>query len=422
MRHDSPICVHLPCSVIASSFCYSGTNAAGMGPAAKAALGQQQRNLDRGEEFPCTLTAQLNNAVAQEFLPHARSEQTWARTGSWLNKFHSFAQVVCRSSGRRRTNEQCLRSNIMCRHFITTVAQEATGVTRARSARMVLSAARIKVGLPSLSEDPNISAVVDGAEAKEPGTKKQSAGLTDTMVKFITKNWGKGKAWFKRQIALMLALGFVSLMRLGEMCKIRLDEVRLVFHDGKEYLLSELRRWPNPKELAGVLLHLPWRKNHRHLDCWIPLACKTTVTLLLEHVQGLQRRHSVNPFLFPSKRGKKVNPTNPVGQASVVRAMRHALTECVPLMTRRWAALYTGHALRVGGSNHMRRLGIADDVHRRLGGWMTLVAAQGYMALSAQEQFKHTLKLAQSKSRKAAFHKEGALGALRRGNLLHMLR
>lgn len=103
--------------------------------------------------------------------------------------------------------------------------------------------------------------------------------------------------------------------------------------------------------------------------------------------------------------------TNPVGHQSVVTAMRHALCECVPLMSRRWAQLYTGHAMRVGGSNHMRKLGIADDVHRRLGGWMTLVAAQGYMAMSAREQMAYTLRLSTG-PRESAFDKRDAIVAL----------
>ena len=69
----------------------------------------------------------------------------------------------------------------------------------------------------------------------------------------------------------------------------------------------------------------------------------------------------------------------------------------------------------------MRRLGIADEVHRRLGGWMTLVAAQGYMALSAREQFKYTLKLAQAKKRNSAFQKADALVVLRRRGLTNLL-
>ena len=107
-----------------------------------------------------------------------------------------------------------------------------------------------------------------------------------------------------------------------------------------------------------------------------------------------------------------MNDNNHVSQQSVVKAMRHALTECVPLMTRAWAKYYSGHAWRVGGSNHMRRLGVEDDIHRRMGGWMTLVAAQGYMALTPSEQFKYTVALAKSKQRRAGLSRHQSLKAL----------
>ena len=92
--------------------------------------------------------------------------------------------------------------------------------------------------------------------------------------------------------------------------------------------------------------------------------------------------------------------------------MQWALRECVPGMDAVWAKEYTGHALRVGGSNEMRKMGVADEVHRKMGGWMTLVAAQGYMALSAREQFGYTLRLARSNKRHAAFVKADAIKAL----------
>ena len=90
---------------------------------------------------------------------------------------------------------------------------------------------------------------------------------------------------------------------------------------------------------------------------------------------------------------------NPVGHQSVTNALRHALRECVSLMTQKWSKIYTGNELRVGGSNHMRKFGIADDVQRRLGGWMTLAAAQGYMTLSAREKLTYTLKLTAERRR-----------------------
>ena len=97
-----------------------------------------------------------------------------------------------------------------------------------------------------------------------------------------------------------------------------------------------------------------------------------------------------------------MNSTNWIGEQSWIKAMRRALRACVPLMTARWVSLYSGHAMRVGGSNYMRKIGVADDVHRRMGGWMTLTAAQGYMAMSPAEQFRYTLRLAGESTRRSA--------------------
>ena len=37
-----------------------------------------------------------------------------------------------------------------------------------------------------------------------------------------------------------------------------------------------------------------------------------------------------------------------------------------------------GHSLRVGGSNHIRKLGIDDEIHRKLGGWASLSSSRSY--------------------------------------------
>ena len=64
----------------------------------------------------------------------------------------------------------------------------------------------------------------------------------------------------------------------------------------------------------------------------------------------------------------------------------HGRYRCVPLITCQWAKLYTRNSLRGGVPNHTRKLGIANAGHRRLGGWMTIVAARGYRAMSAREK------------------------------------
>ena len=42
----------------------------------------------------------------------------------------------------------------------------------------------------------------------------------------------------------------------------------------------------------------------------------------------------------------------------------------------------------------MRHMGIADEVHRLLGGWASLTSSRGYFALTASDQFQMTHKCA----------------------------
>ena len=74
--------------------------------AARCALQRELQELNAQEEFPCKITADLNKSVTSDFLPFARSEGTWARKGSWLKKFFSFAKNVCLESGKMRTEEE----------------------------------------------------------------------------------------------------------------------------------------------------------------------------------------------------------------------------------------------------------------------------------------------------------------------------
>ena len=380
---------------------------------ASKALQQERRRLAAQEEFPCKTTRQLNDKVVFEYMPSARSEGAWSRQGSWMAKFAVFARGICKESGIARTLNKCAASNTMCRHFIASVAKEGGGVTRPRSARAALSKYRQQRGLVSLTGDEAIAAIVRGSESQQPATKKQAAGFTDTMVRLVVRRWGSSKSWWQRQIATIMSLGFVSIMRLGEMCKLRRAGIRVVYHDGSECALQDLVILPTPSRVKGLLLHVPWRKNHVSQDCWVPVACKVTIRLIIAQARSLRNAKCNSNSFFPSRefvagKGQRMHKRNWLGEQSWVTAMRKALRECVPHMTHPWSTLYSGHSMRVGGSNHMRKTGVADDVHRRLGGWMCLASAQGYMALSPDEQFRYTLRLAKAGNRRSAFTKQTA--------------
>lgn len=65
----------------------------------------------------------------------------------------------------------------------------------------------------------------------------------------------------------------------------------------------------------------------------------------------------------------------------------------------------------------MRKLDIADDVHTRLGGWMKLFAAQGYMTMTADIYSE----AGQKQQRESAFAKSHAVAALKGRNLRAIL-
>ena len=95
-------------------------------------------------------------------------------------------------------------------------------------------------------------------------------------------------------------------------------------------------------------------------------------------------------ILFPARRGAgksaKRHKENHVSNQSVTQALRKALVE-VCRLTREQAGLFSGHSLRVGGSNYMRKLGIDAETHRVVGDWASLTSVGNYYALSAAEQF-----------------------------------
>ena len=78
---------------------------------------------------------------------------------------------------------------------------------------------------------------------------------------------------------------------------------------------------------------------------------------------------------------------NPVSHAQFVSALQFALVTVVGLSAQA-ARLRKGHSLRVGGSNYMRHLGISSEVHRKLGGWMSIVSSHGYMHMYVLERAK----------------------------------
>ena len=193
--------------------------------------------------------------------------------------------------------------------------------------------------------------------------------------------------WTQRQVATMAGVGFLTVMRGVELRTIRTDGVRFVLRSGEHVEASQCTSFPDLSQITAALFLVPWRKQHQAKDVWVPMACHRMIARVIEQLEEGRRQGSPE-FLFPSvvrKGGATMNMVNPMGRVQFQRELQTGLRKICGF-SQAVAALFTGHCLRLGGSNYMRRLGLDDEVHRKLGGWMSIKSSQGYMILSPREQ------------------------------------
>ena len=173
----------------------------------------------------------------------------------------------------------------------------------------------------------------------------------------ITESFGYHSDWEKHQIALMIAIGFLTIMRGVELLSLRRNGVLFVHADLSETYFDPSQPMPDVNRLLGVHLLVSWRKNNQYRTSWLPLRCKKTIAMLLHHMYFVYEQTPTNEFVFCSaKRGKGrryPNEKNPLGKNEFRKGIREAL-ESVCGFPWEVSKLFATHSLRVGGSCFMR--------------------------------------------------------------------
>jgi hypothetical protein len=337
-------------------------------------------------------------------LTHAKDLRSWQRAERWVKEFTDFARVVCGQSGIEYEARAVMGSNELMRLFLSTVVGQGKGFSVPKTARRFLNAERLRLGFSSLNQDVAISNLLRGATNSAPRTRKHAAPLHEDEVCQLLSDFDG--SWLQRQVATMAGVGLLTVMRGVELRTIRTAGVRFVLRSGK-HVGALAAKLPGIQDIKAVLFHVPWRKQHQAKDVWVPLACPRMVGRVLQQLREGRRQGGVE-FLFPSVSrgaGKVMNAANPLGREQFQREMQRGLVE-VCGFDRAVAELFTGHCLRLGGSNYMRRLGLDAEIHRKLGGWMSIKSSQGYMVLTPREQAKVCEKMALTSKRSCAFKAE----------------
>ena len=352
----------------------------------------------------------LREKANRRVLPLARDSNYYQRALRFIDEFVDFAtrmmraeHVVSPKSGTPvalstvmlKSVQEWLGDEEMLELYITSLATKGdTAASVPGEARRYLSAARVRLGYDSIVNSSGvISDMVRAHERKTPRQQRQAESLHEDDVMDVVSAYGCSRSWWKVQIACMMSVGFVSLQRLGELRRVPLPGVRFVLNDGKEVNAATVTRLPRIKEVRGAFLHIDWTKANQTHDAWMAVSCRTALKVLLRHVGFLRRQGRTSGPLFPSREYKGGGPTNrAVDSSSVLRAFRKALEEVCDYSAE-FTKLIGGHSLRVGGSNFCRRLGVADEIHRLLGGWASLTSSRGYYHLSSEEQLSLAMKL-----------------------------
>ena len=345
---------------------------------------------------------QLREYCIKNVLPLAAHNRFWQRALRWLKEFEEWARRFRRRYAREKkitlqvqSLKEMLAQVELCRLFIASLFKQKVGFSVPRAARRHLSGARRRLGHTSLNLDELLCDLIRGYERSMPRQVVQALSLEVDDVQRIAEAWGRSGNWWKVQQALLIALGFVGIFRMIEVRTLKIDSVQVVFYGGREVCLQKLHVLPKASAVKGIFVHLKWRKAQQCHNTWVPVACSTVIGLLLRHIKLMRRDGKYAGPLFTSRtrRGGRRSEGNWVDHKAAVESLREALVETCG-MTVPQSKLYKGHSLRVGGSNHIRKLGIADEVHRLLGGWVSLVSSHRYFQLGEDEQLDRAEKYA----------------------------
>ena len=380
-------------------------------PSGESKLDEQRRVqfLTQGDDtsrWSCKRSRHLRDARVRKWSKHARHHKSWGAALRWVREFANFARAMCSANAVPHDAVKMRADDELCSLFLTEVAEQHKGVSRVVAARRALSRQRIREKGSSLNGVEDITLLVEGVRRSQPKTRFQVESLDVNDVAAMAAALSASTRWQDRQLGVLIAAGFLTILRYGELQRVYRRGVRVVFKSGREVPLSELRSLESIDldQVQGVLIHIPWRKSKQDADAWIPLSCRSTIRLLLNHERSLRSLGHVSNYLFPSvlrTRGNPPHPKNFFGSTQFRNGLRKALRDFCGMSVPE-SKVYGGHSLRVGGSNFMRRLGIDPDIHRSLGGWSVLKSARDYMQLTPTEQFSLTRNLAVQQTRHQA--------------------
>ena len=306
---------------------------------------------------------------------------------AWLQRFYIFLAFNNDLSSPVHVVLPQVEDNNLALDFLAHVADENKGRSRVQSAMRAINFIRRMMDIPSLAGDPRAALLKQGVLRSQPHAPRGALPFPPVLLFAIADAWGSSPTWWKRMVATMLAVCFLSLLRGAGILTVPNRTVVWV------YDFSESDQPPPPgAPHSGALLLVPARKSSQTAPSWVPVA---SGTLLANHVRWRSRHARGNPFLFPSRapanhRGRTVwrpNKSNRMSTSSFATLLRLALREVCGLSDED-AAKFNVQSLRVGGINYYKRAGVGIGMRAAIASHKSLATSKLYLRLLPTEQLR----------------------------------
>lgn len=140
--------------------------------------------------------------------------------GPSLVVIRSSGNAMCRANRVTYDAVKMRADNELCCLFLTEVAEQMKGISRVTAARRALSGQRMREGSTSLNGDDDISLLIDGVRRSQPKTKHQVESLDVNDVAAIASALSKSPRWQDRMLGVIIAAGFLTIMRYAELQRV----------------------------------------------------------------------------------------------------------------------------------------------------------------------------------------------------------
>ena len=169
-------------------------------------------------------------------------------------------------------------------------------------------------------------------------------------------------------------------------------------HDGTQtFAPPRCRQEDLHIHVRGFLLLFPTRKNRRDSPTWVPIAEKSAIRLMVNHLRWLTSMPSTHYMFLARRRGRSkgrhgvyftpnASPKSQMSTSSFRTLLRLSLVQCCGLSWPQ-ARMFGTHSPRIGAMEELRKCGVPAELRQQLGAWMSQAVALSYLQLNPAAQF-----------------------------------